>query len=198
MSPGSPGQYEIVALAASAGGLHALSVVLPALPPGFEAALVVVQHLAPGHRSLLAEILRSRVRLPIRDAQEGDRLVGGTIYLAPVDRHLLVTPEHTLTLTHTEPVHFVRPAADRLFESVARSYGARAIAVVLTGSGCDGEQGVVAVKRAGGWVLAQDQATSENFGMPGAAIHTGVVDQVLPLDRVAPALIALVKGANSG
>lgn len=105
-----------------------------------------------------------------------------------------MTEDHAISLTQTELVHFVRPSADLLFESVAASSRERAIAVVLTGTGIDGSMGVGAIKKMGGTVIAQDEETSEFFGMPSAAIHTGNVDFVLPLEEIAPALVKLVYG----
>ena len=98
----------------------------------------------------------------------------------------------TLSLTQSKLVHFLRPSADLLFESVAASYGERAIAVVLTGTGSDGAMGVKAIKKMGGTVIAQDEATAEFFGMPGAAIRSGSVDFVLPLEEIATTLVTLV------
>src|SRR5919199_3718839 len=184
--------FDVVALAASAGGLAALSQVLSALPRDFPAAITVVQHLDPRHRSLMAEILNRRTAVPVREAEEGARLQPGTVYIAPPNKHLLVNPDGTLSLSSSELVHFLRPSADLLFESVAASYKERAIAVVLTGTGSDGTMGVRAIKKMGGTVIAQDEATSEFFGMPGAAIHSGSVDFVLPLDEIAAALVILV------
>jgi two-component system, chemotaxis family, protein-glutamate methylesterase/glutaminase len=189
-----PPGFEIVALAASAGGLKALTDVLASLPADFPAALVVVQHLDPRHRSLMAEILNKRTALPVAEAREGDRLEPGRAYIAPPNRHLLVNPDHTLSLTQTELVHFVRPSADLLFESAAASYRERAIAVVLSGSGKDGAMGVKAIKKMGGTVIVQDERTSEFFGMPEAAQQTGMADFVLPLHEIAPALQTLVSG----
>src|SRR5438045_9290501 len=103
----SPAGFEIVALAASAGGLNALTHVLAALPAGFPAALVVVQHLDPRHRSLMADILNRRTALPVKQVLEGERLEPGTAYIAPPDRHLLVNSDRTLSLTQTQPVHFL-------------------------------------------------------------------------------------------
>ena len=184
--------FDVVALAASAGGLTALSSVLADLPAGFPAGILVVQHLDPRHRSLMADILNRRTRLEVKQAEDGDHLVPGRVYIAPPNRHLLLNGDGSLSLTQTELVHFVRPSADLLFESVAAGYKDRAIAVVLSGSGGDGSMGVKAIKKMGGTVLAQDQRTSEFFGMPGAAIDSGNVDFVLPLEEIAPALVTLV------
>jgi len=184
--------FDVVALAASAGGLTALSSVLADLPAGFPAGILVVQHLDPRHRSLMADILSRRTHLEVKQAEDGDRLAGGRVYIAPPNRHLLLNGDASLSLTQTELVHFVRPSADLLFESVAASYKDRSIAVVLSGSGGDGSMGVKAIKKMGGTVLAQDQRTSEFFGMPGAAIDGGSVDFVLPLEEIAPALVTLV------
>jgi two-component system, chemotaxis family, protein-glutamate methylesterase/glutaminase len=187
--------FELVALAASAGGLKALTDVLAALPADFQAALVVVQHLDPRHRSLMAEILGKRTPLRVREACEGDMLKPGIAFIAPPNHHLLVNAGGVISLTQTELVHFVRPSADLLFESAAASYRERAIAVVLSGSGRDGAMGVKAIKKMGGTVIVQDETTSEFFGMPGAAQQTGMADFVLPLHEIAPALQTLVKGA---
>ncbi len=184
--------FEIVAMASSAGGLKALSTILSVLRPDFPAAIVIVQHLDPRHRSLMANILNKRTRLRVLEAKEGDCLQPSTVFIAPPDQHLLVNADGTLSLTHTELVHFVRPSADLLFESVAASYKEKAIAVVLTGSGSDGSMGVRAIKKMGGTVIVQDQPTSEFFGMPGAAIGTGCADFILPLEEIAQALETLV------
>ena len=188
----SAAAFDIVALASSAGGLSALSEVLSTLPESFPASIAVVQHLDPGHRSLMAKILSGRTQLSVKEAEEGDRLQPGVVYVAPPDKHLLINPGGTISLTQSEMVRYVRPSADLLFESVASSFKDRAIAVVLTGSGSDGKMGVVAIKKMGGTVIAQDEATSEFFGMPGSAIQSGNVDFVLPLREIASALVTLV------
>jgi two-component system chemotaxis response regulator CheB len=165
--------------------------VLAALPGDFPAPLVVVQHVDPRHRSLMAEILARRTSLRVSEARAGDRVARGHVYVAPPNQHLLVNPDGTLSLTQTELVHFVRPSADLLFESVAATYKGRAIAVVLSGSGEDGAMGVTAIKKMGGTVIVQDAKTSEFSGMPDAAEKTGVADFVLALDEIAPALQTL-------
>jgi two-component system chemotaxis response regulator CheB len=186
--------FEIIALAASAGGLRALTDVLSALPRDFPVALVVVQHLDPRHRSLMAEILGKRTSLVVKEAREGDTLERGVALIAPPNRHLLVNPDRTVSLSQSELVHFVRPSADLLFESTAAAYKERAIAVVLSGSGRDGAMGVKAIKKMGGTVIVQDEKTSQFFGMPEAAQQTGLVDFILPLPEIAPALRTLVSG----
>jgi two-component system chemotaxis response regulator CheB len=187
--------FDIVALAASAGGLNALSRVLAGLPAGFPVPLVVVQHLDPRHRSLMAEILSKRTPFSVTEARDGESLEAGRVYIAPPDRHLLVNPDGTLTLTRTELVHFVRPSADLLFESVAAAYRERAIAVVLSGTGTDGSMGVKAIKTTGGTVIVQDEATAEFVGMPAAAREAATADFILPLGDIAPALAKLVAPA---
>lgn len=184
--------FDVVALAASAGGLTALSQVLAGIPRDFPAAVVVVQHLDPRHRSLMADILSRRTTLPVKQAAEGDRMTPGTVFIAPPNRHLLVNSDGTLSLSQSELVHFVRPSADLLFESVAASYRERAIAVVLTGSGSDGSMGVRGIKKMGGTVIVQDSKTAEFSGMPEAATHTGAYDFILPLEEIASALVTLV------
>jgi two-component system chemotaxis response regulator CheB len=186
--------FDVVAIASSAGGLAALTSTLSGLPADLPAAILVVQHLDPRHRSLMAEILSRRTALAVKQAEAGDRIQPGTVHIAPPDNHLLANADGTLSLTQSELVHFVRPSAHLLFESVAAAYRERAIAVVLTGSGSDGAMGVKAIKTMGGTVLAQDEASSEFFAMPSAAIETGRVDFVLPLEEMASALVALVVG----
>jgi two-component system, chemotaxis family, protein-glutamate methylesterase/glutaminase len=189
----SPVAPDIVAIASSAGGLRALSHLLAALPPEFPAALVAVQHLQPLHVSTMAEILRARIALPVHQARDGDRLTTGKVLIAPPDYHVVAQPDGTLALSHGERVHFSRPSASVLFKSVAACWGSHAIAVVLTGAGRDGVEGVTAIKHAGGTVIAQDEASSEVFGMPAAAILTGNVDLILPLDEIAGTLVRLLR-----
>ena len=189
--------YSIVAIAASAGGITALSRVLGGLPDGFPVPVLVVQHLDPRHKTVIAEVLGRRANLPVRLAQEGDKAQPGTIYVAPPNRHLLVGADGVLTLSSSELVHFVRPSADLLFESVAGSYGPRAVACVLTGTGSDGAMGASAVKSRGGTVIAEDPETAEFKSMPEAVVVSGSVDFILPLDEIAAVIRGLVEAAAS-
>ena len=184
--------FDIVALAASAGGLTALIEVLSDLPINFRVPIVVVQHLDPRHPSLMAEILGRRTPLKVIQAKQGDKLIPGVVYIAPPNNHLLVNSDGTASLSQSEMVHFLRPSADLLFESVAASYKERNIAVVLTGTGSDGAMGVEAIKKMGGTVIVQDDKSAEFPGMPSSAIKTVDVDFVLPLAEISSALITLV------
>src|SRR5215213_3434363 len=182
----------VVAVVASAGGLRACTELLAALPSDFPASIAIVQHLDRRHPSLMAQILTRHTALRVQQAAAGDLISAGVVHIAPPDHHLLVGPDGVISLSQAEPVHFVRPSGDLLLESVARSFGARAIAVILTGTGSDGASGVVAIKREGGRVIAQEPQSAEHSGMPGAAVATGCADLVLPLDEIAPALVRWV------
>lgn len=198
VSPDPNATFKVIAIAASRGGLKAISEILSALPPDFLAAIVVVQHLSAQHPSYLSEILSQRTSLRVKQAEVGERLCQGTVYIAAPDKHLLVNLDRTLSFSDAAKVNFVRPAADKLFASVAASYQSQAIALVLTGGDGDGSAGVIAIKKYGGTVIVQDEATSENFSMPKSAIATNQVDLILPLDAIAAALINLVTPDRSG
>ena len=185
-----PVKYHVVVVAASAGGLSALASVLEKLPAEFPVPLGVVQHVDPNHQSMVANILGRRTLLRVSQARDHDAMVGGHVYVAPPGMHMVIGPDCGVQLTQTAPVHFVRPSADVLFESAARSCGP-VIAVILTGSGSDGAAGAAVVRATGGIVIAQDQATSAFFGMPQAAIDSGVVDFILPVEEIGAALIQL-------
>jgi two-component system chemotaxis response regulator CheB len=182
-------------MAASAGGLKALSVILSGLPADFPAAIAIVMHLSPDHESLLAEILGSRSPLAVKEAHTGDVLCASCVFVAPPNHHLFVAPGGRLKLSSSsaEKVNYARPSAEPLFASVAEVYRKQAIAVVLTGGDGDGSMGVQIVQEKGGSVIAQDRATSQDFSMPETSIETGDVDFILPLDQIASKLIELVE-----
>jgi two-component system chemotaxis response regulator CheB len=186
-------------MAASVGGLNALSVILGGLPADFPAAIAIVMHISPKHKSLLAEILKCRTPLTVKQARLGDVLCDSSVFVAPPNHHMMVVKGGTLELSSasSEKVHHARPSAEPLFASVAAVYKERAVAVVLTGGDGDGSTGVRIIKKRGGTVIAQDQGTSEDFSMPRTSIDTGEVDFILPLGKIAAKLIDLV-GAGPG
>ena len=191
--------FDVVVIGASAGGLAALAAVLGGLPVSFPAPVAVVLHLSPDHPSLLARVLSRYTGLPACWATDGERMEGGTVYVAPPDRHLVFGPDGAMSLLHSAPVHFARPSVDVLFASAAHAFGGRTLAVILSGNGFDGAVGAVEVRRLGGVVIAQDEASSEFFSMPREAIQAGAVTYTLPLASIAPAIRRLVAlGGGAG
>lgn len=190
--------FDLVAIASSAGGISALRTLLTGLPADFPVPVLIVQHLDPRHQTVIAEVIGRHASLPVTIAKDGEKIRPGAVFVAPPDNHLLVDDSGMLTLSHSALVHFLRPSADLLFESVAGAYGRRAIACVLTGTGADGAMGVSAVKARGGTVIVQDPQTADFAGMPSAALGTGDVDFVLPLEEIAGVIVNLVGPGRNG
>jgi two-component system chemotaxis response regulator CheB len=188
---------ELVAFAASAGGLAAISEILSGLPADFPVALVVVQHRGTSHPEMLAHILaRTTPALRVKTAEHGERLDPGTVYVSPPDSHLTILPDKTVHLHDGTRIKFVRSSANPLLESAAQSLEGRVVAVVLTGGGSDATDGVQAVKQRGGVVIAQDPTDAQVSGMPASAIASGAVDYVLRLEDIAPKLVQLAAPAG--
>jgi two-component system, chemotaxis family, protein-glutamate methylesterase/glutaminase len=186
-----------VAIGASAGGVQALRTLLAALPADLPAAVLVVLHLDPRTRSVLPAILKAVTPLRVGDVHEDSMVERGTVYVAIPDRHLLVVNGCT-RLGESAPVRFARPSVDVLFESVALGWSGAAIGVLLTGTGVDGAAGMSFVKRAGGCTIVQDPHDAEYGGMPQAAIDTGLIDAVLPLAAIAPAIVRAAELVANG
>ena len=184
----------IVVIGTSAGGLDALHRVLGALPAGFPAPVVVVQHRQAGTADLLSELLDRRCALPVAEAEDKAELVPGRVLVAPGGYHLLVE-RGSVALSVDEPVKFSRPAIDVTFESAADAYGSDVVAVVLTGANDDGAEGLAAVRRAGGFTVVQDPATAERAEMPEAARLAARPQAVLGLDEIGPLVARLAAGA---
>lgn len=179
-------RFDLILVAGSMGAPNALRQIVSELPAFFPAAVVMVQHRAVTGQDFTVEFLRRRAHATVQLAAAGDQLTGGTIYVTPADKQLVL--DHMLTFV---PAESAGSAADPLFRSAAEHLGPRALAVILSGMNADGAQGAAMIKHAGGRVLAQDRASARCFAMPAAAIATGCVDFVLPIDRMAQAIVTL-------
>lgn len=185
---------EVVGIVASAGGPPVLADVVAGLPEDFPMGLLVVQHLAPGFAAHLASWLSSRSRLPVEVAVDGTLLRPGRVVVAPDDRHLEVDGDGRVRTVDGPDVDGHRPSGDRLLQSLASAYGARAVGVVLTGMGRDGVRGLTALRRTGAVTLAQDEATSPVYGMPRQALETGAAQRAVARDHLASLLVRLSRG----
>ena len=183
---------RVVVVAASAGGIEALSRLLSTMPADFPAAIVVVQHRRDDGADLLPQILASRTALDVCSAQDGDILRPGTVYVCPPGKHIVA--EHSVRIVDGPPLDHVRPSANAMLASVAHTYGDRAIGVVLSGTGSDGTTGCLAVAKAGGVVVAQEPSSAAFPGMPAATAERGAAEHVVALDGIAGLLNELVAG----
>jgi len=183
------GRDRIVVVGASTGGPAALRAILHDLPPDFQVPVLVVQHIAPGFVEGLADWLNGATSLHVRVARAGTRPEPRVVHLAPDGAHLLVDDGGRLMLRKSTPLDGHCPAITHLFSSAALAFGSGVTAVLLTGMGRDGVEGLRSVQAAGGRTLVQDEATSAVFGMPGAAVRARLADVVLPLDRIASQIV---------
>jgi two-component system, chemotaxis family, protein-glutamate methylesterase/glutaminase len=188
---------ELLAIASSTGGPHALISLLGGLDASVTCPILVTQHMPPTFTTILAEHIARQCGRPCREAVDGEPIATDRIYIAPGNYHLTVEEinhQHCLRLDDGPAENFCRPAADPMFRSIARVYGARALILVLTGMGRDGLRGARQVVEAGGTVIAQDEATSVIWGMPGAVAHAGLCSAVLPLDHMAFSVRKILRG----
>jgi two-component system chemotaxis response regulator CheB len=184
--------FGLVAVGVSTGGPDALRVLLGALPADAP-AMLIVQHMPPGFTAALANRLDEVTPLTVREAREGDEVVRGLVLVAPGDRHMLLTRNGArfhVALNSGPRVSGHRPSIDVLFDSVARAAGSRALGVLLTGMGSDGATGLMSMKRANAATIAQSEESCIVFGMPKQAIARGAVDRILPIEAIAPAIVA--------
>lgn len=189
-------ERRIVAVGASVGGVHALTELFAGLPGDYTGTVLAVLHRSPHFNSELAWVLGRHSALPVREPEDMESLLPGRIYVAPRDRHLVVTEDGILRLSGGAREHFTRPAVDPLMRSVAAAFGPASVGVVLTGGGSDGLAGLVAMKAAGALALVQDPDEAVGRSMPLTSITKDHVDAVLPLCQLAPVLAALSKGES--
>lgn len=188
-------RIDVVAIGSSTGGPNALTALLPQLAADFPVPIVIVQHMPPLFTRLLAERLNALAPLNVQEGKEGQKLQRGQIWIAPGDNHMTVArrgAEIVLGINHDAQENSCRPAVDVLFRSAARTYGANVLAVVLTGMGSDGTRGSAAIREAGGEVIAQDEASSVVWGMPGSVVTASLADGVYALSSIAPELVRRV------
>jgi two-component system chemotaxis response regulator CheB len=185
-------------MAASTGGPAALAEILSGLPAGFPAPILIVQHITPGFGSSLATWLNQMTPLEVRLARPAESPQPGQALIAPDDHHLEITPLKMLNLSQTPPdQNGQRPSANYLFHSVARYYGPRAMGIILTGMGNDGAEGLLAMRQRGAYTLAQNRESCVVFGMPAVAIGLGAAVQILPVDKIAPTMMAVMEYSGS-
>ena len=182
---------QVVAIGASTGGPKVVEDLLSSLPAGYGASVIVIQHMADPFIGAMVTSLRRRCALRIKVAETGDRLLPGTVLIAPPEAHLTVLAGGRVHIEAGAPVRGFRPSIDVTFASIARIYGSRGCGVLLTGMGADGAAGLLAIREAGGTTLVQDEATCAVFGMPRAAIDLGAAQQVLPPAGLARRLLSL-------
>ena len=176
--------YKAIVIGASSGGWLALKKILGLLPRDFPLAIVVAMHRHPHSDGYLEKSLDNECAVRVKQADEKEIIMGGTVYFAPPNYHLLVEDNHIFSLSVAKAVHYARPSVDVLFESAAYVYGDTLAGLILTGANSDGAEGLKKIKAAGGLVLVQDPATAEADAMPRAAIKAADPDHILPLDEI--------------
>jgi two-component system chemotaxis response regulator CheB len=195
-APSTPARIDAIAIGASTGGPNALVEIFAGLPAGLPVPILIVQHMPPMFTQMLAERLTNNSRVATCEARPGTALEPGKAWIAPGDYHLLVAREATrvvMKVNQDAPESACRPAVDPLLRSVANAYGRNCLAIVLTGMGQDGLRGCEAIRTAGGQILAQDEATSVVWGMPGFVVRAGMADKVLPLSLIAGEIVRRLK-----
>ena len=189
---------RVLVIGSSTGGPQALNTIVSQIGSVLDRAPVLItQHMPPTFTTILAEHLARIANRPVREAVDGEEINAGTIYLAPGGRHMSVARRDgtaVIALDDGPPVNFCKPAVDPLFSSAAEVWGPKVLGLVLTGMGSDGLRGAQAIAAAGGTILAQDEASSVVWGMPGQVTHAGLASAVLPLNEIAPRLVRLFTG----
>jgi two-component system chemotaxis response regulator CheB len=186
--------FPVVTIGGSWGGLEASTRVLQALPADFPAAIILVLHQRPGSDSRLAWLLKNRTALNVISPEDRERIEPGYLYVAPPGYHMLVNADGSIAFSLAPPVHYSRPAIDETFFSVGHVYGADSIGVILTGANEDGAAGIRYIARRGGLTIVQSPETAEASLMPEAALATGAIHQVLPVDEIGAFLKARISG----
>lgn len=184
--------FRAIVIGVSAGGMNALKEILMHLPANLKVPVIIVQHMHAQSDTYFSSYLDKLSPLKVKEAEEKEELLPGHVYIAPANYHLLVEENLRFSLTLDEKVNYCRPAIDVLFESAADAYGSELIGIILTGANNDGSAGMMRIKEQGGYLIVQDPTTAEVASMPMAVIRQTSVDQILPLEKIAPFLQKLV------
>lgn len=193
-------RLEILAIGVSTGGPNALAELMPGIPSDFPVPIVIVQHMPPVFTRLLADRLNANAAIPISEAAAGTELTPGMAWIAPGDFHMVLEKSAggaRIALNKDAPENSCRPAVDRLFRSVVKVYGGAALGLILTGMGQDGMKGCQSISEAGGQVIAQDEASSVIWGMPGLVARAGIAEKVLPLSQIAGEIVRRAAAGRS-
>jgi len=189
-------KYKAIAIGTSAGGLFALSNILEKLPAGYPVPMMVVQHRSKDKKDLLEEVLQSKCKIRIKQADEKEKIESGSVYIAPPDYHLLIEADETFSLSSDEPVRFSRPSIDVLFETAAMVFKDTLVGIILTGASNDGAAGMVVIEKYGGLTIAQDPAEAQFPFMPDASIKTKAVQHILGLSEIEKFLLEIANRYN--
>jgi two-component system chemotaxis response regulator CheB len=184
-------KYSCIAIGVSAGGMDALSIIIPGLPPAFPIPVVVIQHVSPHSDNYMTRFLDNISAIKVKEVDEKEKIKPGIVYTAPPNYHVLVEEDETFSLSMEGRINFARPSIDVFFQSAADVYGPHLVGVVLTGANNDGSQGIKMVKERGGLAIVQDPHTAEVDGMPRAAIEATKIDHILTLEQIGPFLVKL-------
>jgi two-component system, chemotaxis family, protein-glutamate methylesterase/glutaminase len=183
--------FDIVLIGVSAGGFNALPKLLGSLGGSFSLPVVIVQHEAADAGDFFVRYLARGCALTVKQADEKEQIVSGTVYVAPPGYHLLIEEDRTFSLSMDAPVNYARPSIDVMFETAVETYGNRAIGIILTGANSDGAKGLKKLKDAGGLAIVQDPESAETSFMPKAAIAATEPDEIMDLEKIGPYLIAV-------
>ena len=199
-----PKQFDVLAIGTSTGGPNALMKLLPQLPADIGIPILLVQHMPEYFTSSLANSLDLKSSIPVKEAEDKESIKPNTLYLAPGGHHMVIKKmpsilsaelSYRIEINDNPPVQSCRPSVDVLFQSIAEGYGNNILAVVLTGMGCDGREGVRAMKQKGCYCLTQDESSCVVYGMPQCVFEAGLSDESVPLDRMADRIISLIQGS---
>ena len=188
--------YEAIVIGVSSGGMNAMKVMFSLLPKDFSTPVIIVQHIGAHSDSQWIKLLNDKSNLPIKEADEKEKIENGKVYFAPPNYHLLIEKDRTFSLTIDERVNFARPSIDVLFESAAEAYKEKLIGIILTGANNDGTKGVKRIKECGGIVIIQDPETAESSYMPASAIAAVQPDYIQALDQIGDLIIKITLNKN--